>query len=300
MNYPSLFSPLRVGPYQLKHRLALAPLTRMRAEKPSLAPRPLNAEYYAQRAAGRIADRGSLACDGNGFWQPRGARYLYRATGRRLAKGGRRRSRQGRRDLPPTLARRPRLAFLVPARRRAAGRAIGGRDPARFEDGDGGWKGHGPGDATALETSEIPAWSTRTGRLRRTRFSPASTVVEIHGANGYLDRAVSAIAPICADQYGGSSRTTPLPDGSDEGPWSGLGCKASRRRAAVALRDCQWQRRARPHAALRVRRPVAEPVRARLSAFDRAALSAAPAAPKSTIRTCRRRWCCLAPFGTAC
>src|SRR5258708_6022064 len=50
MNFPSLFSPLKVGPYQLKHRLALAPLTRMRATKPSLAPRPLNAEYYAQRA----------------------------------------------------------------------------------------------------------------------------------------------------------------------------------------------------------------------------------------------------------
>src|SRR5947209_19238480 len=50
MNYPSLFSPLRIGPYQLKHRLVLAPLTRMRAAKPSLAPRPLNAEYYAQRA----------------------------------------------------------------------------------------------------------------------------------------------------------------------------------------------------------------------------------------------------------
>src|SRR5438132_1511891 len=50
MNYQSLFSPLKVGPYQLKHRLAMAPLTRMRAAKPSLAPRPLNAEYYAQRA----------------------------------------------------------------------------------------------------------------------------------------------------------------------------------------------------------------------------------------------------------
>ena len=50
MNYPSLFSPLQVGPYQLNHRLALAPLTRMRAEKPGLSPRPLNAEYYAQRA----------------------------------------------------------------------------------------------------------------------------------------------------------------------------------------------------------------------------------------------------------
>src|SRR6202165_1439342 len=50
MNFPSLFSPLKIGPYQLKHRLVMAPLTRMRAEKPSLAPRPLNVEYYAQRA----------------------------------------------------------------------------------------------------------------------------------------------------------------------------------------------------------------------------------------------------------
>src|ERR1700738_1436319 len=50
MKFPSLFSPLQVGPYRLKHRLVMAPLTRMRAEKPSLAPRPLNAEYYAQRA----------------------------------------------------------------------------------------------------------------------------------------------------------------------------------------------------------------------------------------------------------
>jgi N-ethylmaleimide reductase len=50
MKFPSLFSPLKVGPYQLAHRVMMAPLTRMRAEKPGLAPRPLNAEYYAQRA----------------------------------------------------------------------------------------------------------------------------------------------------------------------------------------------------------------------------------------------------------
>jgi N-ethylmaleimide reductase len=50
MKFPSLFSPLKVGPYQLQHRLVMAPLTRMRAERPSLAPRPLNAQYYAQRA----------------------------------------------------------------------------------------------------------------------------------------------------------------------------------------------------------------------------------------------------------
>jgi N-ethylmaleimide reductase len=50
MNFPLLFSPLRVGPYRLNHRVVMAPLTRMRAEKDSFAPRPLNAEYYSQRA----------------------------------------------------------------------------------------------------------------------------------------------------------------------------------------------------------------------------------------------------------
>src|SRR5258705_1299718 len=50
MNFPSLFSPIQIGPYRLRHRLVMAPLTRMRAEQPSLAPRLLNAEYYAQRA----------------------------------------------------------------------------------------------------------------------------------------------------------------------------------------------------------------------------------------------------------
>jgi N-ethylmaleimide reductase len=50
MKLPSLLSPLKVGPYQLSHRVVMAPLTRMRAEKDSFAPRALNAEYYGQRA----------------------------------------------------------------------------------------------------------------------------------------------------------------------------------------------------------------------------------------------------------
>src|SRR6195952_4097186 len=69
MNFPALFSPLKVGPYQLKHRVALAPLTRMRAAKPSLAPRPLNAEYYAQRATPGgllIAEASPIAATGFG------------------------------------------------------------------------------------------------------------------------------------------------------------------------------------------------------------------------------------------
>ena len=50
MNFPSLFSPLQVGSYRLQHRVVMAPLTRMRAERSSFAPRALNAEYYGQRA----------------------------------------------------------------------------------------------------------------------------------------------------------------------------------------------------------------------------------------------------------
>src|SRR6218665_714239 len=50
MTSSSLFAPLQVGPYKLNHRVAMAPLTRMRAEKNTLAAWALNAEYYAQRA----------------------------------------------------------------------------------------------------------------------------------------------------------------------------------------------------------------------------------------------------------
>lgn len=51
MSKLQLFSPLRLGPYQLKHRVVLAPLTRMRAAQPGNVPSELNAEYYAQRAS---------------------------------------------------------------------------------------------------------------------------------------------------------------------------------------------------------------------------------------------------------
>jgi N-ethylmaleimide reductase len=50
MTFPHLFSPLQVGPYRLQHRVVMAPLTRMRADRSGFAPRALNAEYYGQRA----------------------------------------------------------------------------------------------------------------------------------------------------------------------------------------------------------------------------------------------------------
>ena len=57
----NLFSPLAIGPYQLAHRVIMAPLTRMRASQPGNVPSALNAEYYAQRATegGLIISEGS-------------------------------------------------------------------------------------------------------------------------------------------------------------------------------------------------------------------------------------------------
>ena len=69
MNFPALFSPLQVGPYRLSHRVVMAPLTRMRAERSSFAPRALNAEYYRQRATAGgliIAEASPVMATGRG------------------------------------------------------------------------------------------------------------------------------------------------------------------------------------------------------------------------------------------
>jgi N-ethylmaleimide reductase len=46
----SLFTPVTLGALALKHRVAMAPLTRLRATRPGDVPRALNAQYYGQRA----------------------------------------------------------------------------------------------------------------------------------------------------------------------------------------------------------------------------------------------------------
>jgi len=51
MSQLSLFSSLRLGTHLLKHRVIMAPLTRMRAQQPGNIPTKLNARYYCQRAS---------------------------------------------------------------------------------------------------------------------------------------------------------------------------------------------------------------------------------------------------------
>jgi N-ethylmaleimide reductase len=46
----TLFSPIKIGSYQLSHRVVMAPLTRMRSD-PGDIPSDLMVEYYSQRAS---------------------------------------------------------------------------------------------------------------------------------------------------------------------------------------------------------------------------------------------------------
>lgn len=46
-----LFTPWSIGPIELKHRIILAPLTRIRADIDDLSPNDLIGEYYEQRAS---------------------------------------------------------------------------------------------------------------------------------------------------------------------------------------------------------------------------------------------------------
>lgn len=51
MNKQPLLQPAKLGPYELKNRVVMAPMTRSRATNPDKAPTDLHVKYYAQRAS---------------------------------------------------------------------------------------------------------------------------------------------------------------------------------------------------------------------------------------------------------
>jgi 2,4-dienoyl-CoA reductase-like NADH-dependent reductase (Old Yellow Enzyme family) len=50
MSTKGLFQPIRIGTHLLKHRVVLAPLTRLRADPQTHVPNEKHVEYYGQRA----------------------------------------------------------------------------------------------------------------------------------------------------------------------------------------------------------------------------------------------------------
>jgi len=205
MNFPSLFSPLQVGPYRLTHRVVMAPLTRMRAERPSLAPRPLNAEYYAQRATpgGLIIAEASPVMAG-GFGNPgvpgihseaqvKGWRTVVDAV---HARGGViflqlwHVGRVSHSSFQPDGAL-PVAPSAVPISAELKTMTADGK-PASYET------------PRALETSEIAGIVEAFRQGASNAMKAGFDGVEIHGANGYLiEQFLQSRSNLRTDQYGG-------------------------------------------------------------------------------------------------
>src|ERR1700736_4289638 len=68
-----LFRPYRLGPFNLPHRIVMAPLTRSRARQPGNVPNSLAACYYAQRASAAliVSEATQVSMQGQGYaWTP--------------------------------------------------------------------------------------------------------------------------------------------------------------------------------------------------------------------------------------
>jgi 2,4-dienoyl-CoA reductase-like NADH-dependent reductase (Old Yellow Enzyme family) len=71
MKFSNLFSEISLGPYTLKNRIVLPPLTRSRSSQPGNIPNDLMAEYYSQRSGA-----GFMVTEGTQI-EPRGQGYAW-------------------------------------------------------------------------------------------------------------------------------------------------------------------------------------------------------------------------------
>ncbi len=206
MNFPHLFSPLKVGPYQLAHRLMMAPLTRMRAARPSLAPRPLNAEYYAQRATpGGLIIAEASPVMATGFGNP-GVPGIYSEH-----------QIEGWREVVDAVHANGGVIFLQlwhVGRVSHSSFQPGGALPvapsavaisADYKTMTAEGKAAAYETPRALETSEVAGVVEAFRQAARNAKAAGFDGVEVHGANGYLiEQFLQSRSNQRTDQYGGS------------------------------------------------------------------------------------------------
>jgi N-ethylmaleimide reductase len=206
MNFPRLFSSLEIGPYQLQHRVVMAPLTRMRAERSSFAPRPLNAQYYGQRATPGgliIAEASPVTVTGRGNPATPGI-YSDEQT-------------KGWRGVVDAVHAKGGLIFLQlwhVGRVSHSSFQPGGQLPVAPSavpiTGEGMLAMTADGKMVpyetprALETSEVEQIVEAFRQAARNAMVAGFDGVEIHGANGYLlEQFLQSHTNLRTDRYGG-------------------------------------------------------------------------------------------------
>ena len=198
-----LFTPIRIGAFDLSHRVVLAPLTRMRADVPGNVPNDLMATYYGQRASAgglMITEATFIAPTGNGGYASPGIctdaqvaawRQVVDAVHAKDARISLQLWHVGRQshvDLQPNGQ-----APIAPSAIQAEVRALLPGGPAI---------GSMP---RAIELSEIPGLVDEYRKAAERAKATGFDGVEVHGANGYLiDQFLQDNSNRRSDPYGGS------------------------------------------------------------------------------------------------
>ncbi|MCC5859640.1 MAG: alkene reductase [Ectothiorhodospiraceae bacterium] len=204
MPHQQLFEPLKLGELTLKHRVVMAPLTRMRATVPGNTANGLNAEHYGQRAseggliiaeASQVMVGGSPSPTTPGIHDPEQVEGWKLVTEAVHAKGGHiflqlwHSGRVSHSSLQPD-GRAPRAPSAVPLEGKV-GTAHGKPAPAETP--------------RALETAEIPEIIAAYVQAARNAMEAGFDGVEIHAANGYLlEQFLQSRTNRRTDAYGGS------------------------------------------------------------------------------------------------
>jgi N-ethylmaleimide reductase len=203
-----LFNSVRLGPYTLRNRIVLPPLTRSRSSQPGNIPNDLMADYYRQRAgAGFMVTEGTqIEPRGQGYaWTP-GIHSAEQVEGWRKvtdavhAEGGIifaqlwHVGRVSHTSLQPGGAA-PVAPSAIPA------------DSVKvfIETGPGQGALALPSAPRALTTAEVKQLVQLYAQAARNALDAGFDGVEIHSANGYLvNQFISAHTNRRDDEYGGS------------------------------------------------------------------------------------------------
>jgi N-ethylmaleimide reductase len=202
-----LFTPVQVGPMQLKHRVVMAPLTRSRSVQPGNIPGDLMLEYYSQRTSdgGLIVSEGTSISMAGGGWF--GAPGLYsdeqvagwkRITDAVHAKGG---------YMFCQLWHTGRAAHVDSTKGATpVSSSVNSeywQDPTIQESTPHGWRQ--PSPHRALDISELPGIVEDYRKAAERAKAAGFDGVELHAANGYLpDQFLQDGINKRTDIYGGS------------------------------------------------------------------------------------------------
>ena len=202
-----LFSPVRIGAIELKHRVVMAPLTRSRSVQPGNIPGDLMLEYYSQRASEGgfiISEATSISITGRGWYGAPGMYSDQQVAGWRKitdavhAKGGHMFSQlwhTGRSShVSNTEGATPVTASINPHYWESTDHQVSAPQ---------GWVN--PSPHRALEIEEIAEIVEDYRRAAKRAKAAGFEGVELHGANGYLpDQFLQNGSNHRTDAYGGS------------------------------------------------------------------------------------------------